>query len=219
MTDNIFILWTGDNEMSENRKKAIQSMKTASPNITLITKGNLGDFLVKGHPLHASYEYLSDVHKSDYLRAYLMHFHGGGYSDVKTPTESWLEAFKTLNNDTHALGLGYTEVGRHGVALIDNKSLYQKMVLNHNKLIGCGAFIFKPNTIFTTEWLFSVENVLAVKHKPLKANRGNIMGDNKGYPLKWTEIMGNIFHPICFKYQERIIKDDRVKPDFSKVYR
>jgi len=219
MKENIFVLWTGDNEMSLNRKKALQSMKIASLNITLITKGNLGDFLVEGYPLHKSYEYLSDVHKSDYLRAYLMHFHGGGYSDVKPLKQSWSEAFKMLSKRDSFLGLGYREVGKHGVAVVDDENLYKKMTDNYRLLIGCCSFIFKPHTFFTREWLFAVEDVLSRKYDMLKYNRGNIMGDNEGYPLRWTEIMGNIFHPLCFKYNTLLLKDDRVKPDFTKGYR
>jgi hypothetical protein len=31
------------------------------------------------------------------------------------------------------------------------------------------------------------------------------MGDNPGYPLKWTELLGNIFHPLCLKYHKNLL--------------
>lgn len=40
-------------------------------------------FILKDAPLHPSYSFLSGVHRSDYLRCYLMHHYGGGYSDIK----------------------------------------------------------------------------------------------------------------------------------------
>ena len=53
-----------------------------------MTPANLQDWVVAGHPLHPAYNDLSLVHRSDYLRAYLLHHHGGGYCDLKRPIKS-----------------------------------------------------------------------------------------------------------------------------------
>ena len=82
--NNIYIFWTGDNEMSENRKKSIENLKnTCECNIILVTPLNLKSYILSSQPLHEAYQYLSYTHKSDYLRTYFMHFIGGGYSDIK----------------------------------------------------------------------------------------------------------------------------------------
>jgi hypothetical protein len=49
----------------------------------------------------------------------------------------------------------------------------------------------------------------------LVAFPGNIMGDNDGYPIPWTEILGQIFHPLCLKYFEKIIYSNKIKPVLS----
>ena len=43
--------------------------------------------------MHARYRDLHVVHRSDYLRAYFLHFFGGGYTDIKEPIGSWAAAF------------------------------------------------------------------------------------------------------------------------------
>ena len=58
--------------------------------LVLVTPDNLGEWLVDDSPLHPAYEDLSLIHRSDYLRGYLMHHHGGGYIDIKQPLGSWV---------------------------------------------------------------------------------------------------------------------------------
>lgn len=70
----IFVLWLGDEEMNANRKNSIQKLPDGA---VLITKNTINDYIVKDHPIHPAYEYLSTIHKSDYMRCYLMHHHGG----------------------------------------------------------------------------------------------------------------------------------------------
>lgn len=53
--------------------------------VCLITKDNLSTFIKPEFPLHEAFPYLSAVHRSDYIRAYLMHFYGGAWHD--TPCE------------------------------------------------------------------------------------------------------------------------------------
>ncbi len=49
----------------------------------------------------------------------------------------------------------------------------------------------------------------------LAQNPGNDRGTNKGYPVPWTYILGDIFHPLCLKYHKSIIHDNRIKPDMT----
>ena len=75
----IFCFWTGDNKMSENRLDAIASLRDkAEVEIVLVTPADLDKFILTGFPLHKGFQYLSAVHKSDYLRCYFMHHYGAG---------------------------------------------------------------------------------------------------------------------------------------------
>ena len=70
--------------MSDKRKKCLDSIKqNIGVKVILITPNNLDKYILKDYPLHKSYKYLSEVHKSDYLRTYFMHHYGGGYTDIK----------------------------------------------------------------------------------------------------------------------------------------
>ena len=41
---------------------------------------------------------------------------------------------------------------------------------------------------------------------------GNTFGTNDGYPVPWTAVQGDVFHPLCLKYDERVLIDDRFSP-------
>ena len=93
----VYCFWTGNNEMSETRKKCLNTIKNTNLNVILITPDNLNEYI--NEPLHEGYKYLSEVHKADYLRTYFMHFYGGGYTDVKETTEDWLDSVEKLYSD------------------------------------------------------------------------------------------------------------------------
>lgn len=220
--ERVFVFWTGDNEMSENRKQGIQEIiKNIGVDVILVNKDNLKDYVLKDMPLHKSYKYLSDVHKSDYLRCYFMHNYGGGYHDVKQQKNSWKKVFEKFNKDETKLVAGYRET-KSGYAIINqffdectSEKITKELALHTLYLVGCGTFICKPRTEFTLEWLNEVHRRLDLVYEDLKANPGNIYGDNKGYPLAWTSILGQVFHPLILKYHKNILYDKRIR--FSKV--
>ena len=43
-----------------------------------------------------------------------------------------------------------------------------------------------------------------------------IYSKNYPYPLRWTELLGEIFHPLCYKYQNNIIRKLKQKIKFLK---
>src|SRR5665648_275733 len=90
----IFLLWLGDEPMSPYRQNACNNM---TPYTILITKKNINNYILPDYPLHASYEYLSTIHKSDYLRCYMLYHYGGGYSDIKIISLMWDKAFDELD--------------------------------------------------------------------------------------------------------------------------
>jgi len=217
--DNVvYCFWTGDNEMSEQRKSGLASMEAnIGVKIELITPQKLDSYLKPEHPLHDAFPYLSLVHKSDYLRCYFMHHYGGGYLDIKHYRHSWASLFDKINRSDKWI-MGYREIGEKGVAPVDG-NLGEDLKQYWNVLIGNGAYICKPYTSFTHDWYVELHRRLDVYYSDLKKHPGNIFGDNPGYPIPWTNILGDIFHPLCLKYSDKIMYSKKIKPDFKKKYR
>lgn len=204
----IFTFWTGTNPLTPNRIASLESMKIAGVPIVLISPSNLSDWILKEYPLHPGYEYLSLTQRGDYLKCYFMHHHGGGYSDIKKQTGSWVESFKRLNQSAISVALGYQEVP-NGTALVSDKQLYDIMNASYKKLIGNGAYIFKARTFFTQKWYDELHRVLDSKFELLKLHPATSTRDHSGissYPFAWTEVCGHIFHPICYKYSSFLLQ-------------
>lgn len=210
----VYCFWTGDNVMSKNREACLESMKRAvGVPLVLITPKNIADFILPDFPLHKSFEHLSLVHKSDYLRCYMMHHYGGGYSDIKKHENSFEKSFDKLHGSDSWV-MGYREIGERGVAKIEG-ILGDDLRRHWSKLIGNCSYICKPYTPFTYEWYDELHRRMDRYSEQLALNPGNVMGDNKGYPIPWTNILGDIFHPLCLKYHHKIMLSKTIKPIFS----
>lgn len=228
--NNIYIFWTGSNAIPKVRLKSIEAMKANSQShVILVNNDNLHQY-VAVDDIHPAYQYLNLAHRADYLRCYFMHYYGGGYCDIKQINDSWRSSFELLNSRDDLLCIGYQEVNRWGVANIYksaeqlNFASYKKFVskimyrfyqLNYKSLIGNGAFIFKPNSSLTQEWWDTLNTRLdhllpALKLNPAKhaKERGGHKYDGivSSYPVPWTYILGDILHPLSFKYRSVISK-------------
>lgn len=215
----IYIFWTGDNEITPNRMLGIRSMeeKCGVP-VKLITPKNLPDYLVEGDPIPEAYQYLSLNHRSDYLRSYFMYHHGGGYADIKTYFHSWVKAFDKLDASKDAYVIGYPEVGFEGAANqgIPTDNLYYDLHNHWRYLIGNGAFICRPHTKMAAEWHTIIRNKLIAYTDQLREHPAqDIFGKNEDYPIPWAGMQGNIFHPFCLKYHNRLLKDKALMPSFE----
>lgn len=238
--NRVFVFWTGSNEMSEARRRCLKTLASTQCDIVVVNNENLARWIAAA-PLHPAYPFLSLVHRSDYLRAYFMHHHGGGYSDIKRTSQTWLPAFRKLK-ESSALGVGYPEL-RHGVAkiarsrvegsyyLLERKSsylrnylLYRNLKLFHGRLIGNCAFIFKPGTEFTSRWLAIVESRLDIllphlRNHPArypKERQGVDYGDGPSkYTVPWSLLLGDILAPLSFQYRTKILRDLPM-PDFCE---
>lgn len=216
----IYCFWTGDNPMSENRLIGLKSIQENSGvEVVLVTPSNLNNFIKKDFPLHPAYPYLSLVHKSDYLRCYFMHHFGGGYSDIKPQLHNWEKAFAKLNNDKNAIAIGYHESSYKDIGYVkkfidSNKArkINKDLKRNFNLVIGNCGYIFKPYTQFTELWFTELHKRLDENYETLKEYPGNMMGNNEGYPLPWTSILGQIFHPLCLMFHDQILFDESIKP-------
>ena len=226
VSHNIFAFWTADNPMNGNRRRGWESFRVTGLNPILVTPVNLSDWIVTGAPLHPAYPHLSAVHRSDYLRPYFMHHHGGGYADVKPQGGSWLETVDRVKASSRLLGAGYREVrggsvwlqnapldGRYWVLSRPVPRLVATTVTNIMRaarplLIGNGAFYFKPKTALTLTWLTEVERRLDLVLDSLKlvtnpAPRARLT-DGSGYPLPWSAIHGDVLQPLTLRYAARL---------------
>jgi hypothetical protein len=208
----IYIFWTGNNEMSEPRRKCLDSIyKNIGVEVKLITPKNLNQYIKKDYPLHPAYEYLSLVHKSDYLRTYFMHHYGGGYTDIKNTTVNWKPFFDNLNKTNNFIVNGYTEIAS------GSASSNPEILKNYKKLIGNGSYIFKKNTKLTQEWINILHKKLDKKYDLLVKNPALEPNDYLNsteyssspskYPFQWAELLGQHFHDVIYKFKDQILHD------------
>jgi len=201
----IYTFWTGDNEMSSDRKNAFVGLaKNSQCPVLLITPSNLHNYT--NFALHESFQYLSETHKADYLRTHFMHYHGGGYSDIKNTTGSWLECFDQLEQSDKWIH-GYPEL--EGYAGDDWRSL-----------VGNCSYICKKQTPLTQEWYSSMIQVLDSKLNLLKkypASHPQDTSDRSDYPLAWEEILGRIFHRVCSNHLDKLL--NTLPPNVFENYR
>ncbi len=214
----IYIFWTGDNEITPNRLKSIKSLeKVCGVEGKLITPKNLHDYIKEEDPIPEAYQYLSLNHRSDYLRSYFMYHYGGGYADIKTYFKSWIPAFEKLEQ-SDAYVMGYPEVGFEGAANqgLPKDNLYYDLHNHWRYLIGNGAFICRPHTKMAAEWHTVIRNKLIAYTDQLKEHPArDFFGKNEDYPIPWAGMQGNIFHPFCLKYHDRLLKDKALMPSFE----
>lgn len=210
----IWCFWFGE-ERSLNRERCLARLKDLNSNVKLITEKNYKNYEKPDNSYHPTFSYLSSTHKSDYLRAYFMHHYGGGYSDIKFFDQSFEPFLEDLYR-TPKLGTGVSQKSSLDIA---NCSETSKIKHEFKKFIGCCNFAFKKNNNFTKEWLNNVELILEKNKNSLiknpgsyhpRAIRSGAQGTDlqpRGYPFEWTEIMGNVFHPLVYKYSDWINKD------------
>lgn len=206
----IFCIWSGDNQMSDSRKLCFDSiLKNSGVAVELITPEVLDKWILPESPIHQAYQYLSLTHKADYLRAYLMHHYGGGYSDIKYINFNWNPYFDIMNYEKYLLFVGYPEKSPLHIAAHDihiRNKFYE--------LCGCCHFIMRPYSEFTTRWMAIVDHILDNKLETLKkypgsyhprAVYGGVHGEDdtyldSKYPLSWNEILGKIIHSLMYDY-------------------
>jgi hypothetical protein len=207
----IYCFWVGNNniEMNENRKTGLASLYVNSKcDVILVDNDNLHTFILEDHPLHEGFQYLSDVHKADYLRTYFMHHYGGGYTDIKPCSWDWNPYFDQLNNDSNAFGIGAPEdEGELSVTPKQRPWLGQ----HWDKLMTNDLYIFKANTQFTQKWYNKLLEIMdqklqLLKQHPAKNSREAADTFITEYPIQWGEILLEVFHPLCYEYTDRLIK-------------
>lgn len=207
----IYCCWTGENEMSPDRLRAFEALKAkVGVEVVLVTPANLNSYILSDFPLHKGYQYLSLIQKSDYLRCYLMHHYGGGYTDIKVFSNSWESAFKKLENNPSKWAVGYREIGKRGVAKVDGV-MGNDLKMHWHLLLGNCSFICRPYTPLTQEWYNELLKRMDFYYDDLVKHPGDAFGNNPGYAIPWAYIMGHIFHPLCLKYHKKLLYSRALK--------
>jgi len=178
--------WTDETPMSEQRQRRLQELRefAAPVRVRILTPETIPSLRRPGAPFHPAYPYLSAVHRADYLRCYLMHFHGGGYTDVKSyMVGSWLNAFREMDARPDIL-LSWRYPG--------------------------GAMIGRPNTELTWRWYTEVCRRLDLHLPALKAYPGRPppfthKDVDPAYPLGWTELLLDVLGPLAAESSGRVL--------------
>lgn len=211
----VFVLWTGDNPLTPNRARNLKQLREViGVPVVLVTPQTLHEWLVPGHPIHPAYEHLSLVHRSDYLRAYLMHHHGGGYIDLKAPVGSWAAAFDRMERDPEAWLSSYGEINAMASARFPGP-MGRDIATHWKSLVGTSAMIARSHTPFTGEWIREVDRRMDALSARLAANPGGARLGGPCYPVSWTDLLGKVWQPLQFKHFEHVSVEDDLLVTFT----
>ncbi len=225
--------WTGG-EMNSARKKSFDCLlEHVGLPVFLVNRLTFKELEVPELPVHPAFEYLSAVHQSDYVRAYLWHFYGGAWHDVKATRVDFSKIWHTFK-DPKVFLIGKPEYPKGPARVLDREGRW--MPDYWEELVSVIAWVGRPNTPFSEEVLSNFHFILdqhidALRQNPgrhprekkIEANSGVkqrilkmtyfFKGRGVAYPLPWT-LFGNIFHPLNLKYKTHVNRGlpfDRVK--------
>ncbi|CAG7574059.1 hypothetical protein FB554_2227 [Barrientosiimonas humi] len=210
----IFVFWTGDNAVSAQRQRGIESLRALNPglDVVLITPENLNAYLLPTHPLHPSYDSLSFIHRADYLKSYFMQFHGGGYADIKPARNSWEPVFDRMD-DSEQWMAGYRVPVRLMTPNDPNPRLEKVMRRCSEVRLGQCSYIARPDTPLTREWWVELNHRMDRYADQLALHPGNARGDNPGYPVPFNALLAQVVDPLQVKYRDALLYDERLFPD------
>lgn len=204
----VYQYWTGA-PMPPARKACFDATRDVfGVPVELVTDDNLGDYVVPGYPLHPCFDCLGVTHKSDYVRCYLAHFHGGGWADIKrfSQDNNWAESFDVLDKSPGADIIGVAE--QQGVA---GFSSWRDAGRRPGGLLSVSWFIAKPQTPFTRLWYSRVTSWLDLMQPAIMAHPASgTYGVSAGswftsaddpypprYPLGYYSVGPQPFHYAC----------------------
>lgn len=219
--------WNGSiASMSDTRFNCYKSIISNSKikHIEMVTPSNFKNYEVKDQIIHPAFEYLNPSHQSDYVRAYIGYFYGGGYTDIKHCSYDWNPYFDILKNNPDKELIGYrTQIRVNGKYVFTNQDHPDH--LN----IGAGYWICKKGSSIMKNCLDKMTLILDKNYDQLKNYPGTvhpyISADHKihgwvpaefndyQYPLEWTELM------MCFHSAQKNNNDKLLynMPNLSDV--
>ncbi|MFM8953148.1 MAG: capsular polysaccharide synthesis protein [Planctomycetaceae bacterium] len=184
----VFVIWLGG-PLPPIRATSLDTIRRHSGVETvLVTEDSLDRWVTTAAPLHQAFHQLSAIHQADYLRCYLMHHHGGGYLDVERLSQPRI---------LHAAWWRY-----------------RWLQLNYRRLIGTCAFVCRPRSAFADAWFAGMTRRLDGFQAALAANPARHPRDHAGfpidgrpssYPVTWTALLADIFHPLALHHRHQIL--------------
>ncbi|GAA1439113.1 hypothetical protein GCM10009641_46060 [Mycobacterium cookii] len=209
-----FVIWAGDNDLTPNRQANLDliSERIGLP-VELVTPSTLERWLVPGHPLPNAYEHLSLIHRSDYLRGYLMHHHGGAYLDIKAPLQSWGPSHDRMAADPQAWVTSYSSSHANWIGKLRGR-IGRDILVHYRLMFGKSGFMMRSHTPLTAAWLAQMDTVLDRHRLALELNPGGTYGGDD-YPLSWTDLLSRILDPLTLKYLDHVRYDERMLLNFE----
>lgn len=214
----LWAIWLGP-DPRPRRAASLQALRD-QPGLDVRLIREPASLELAGHPFHPAYHHLHVVHRSDYLRAYAMHHYGGAYCDVKPLTSTVRAVIDDLNSDDDAWAIGYREVTSTYVGDLPHE-LGGYLKAHYRAVLGPSAFVFRPRSTFTTEWMRELHARLDYYHEPLQEAQAagcDPYAAPPQYPIRWSEILADITQPLCLKHQAHVRFTDRIRP-MLKDYR
>lgn len=217
----IWCFWTGSNAITENRLRSLEQLRAInhSTPLELITPDRMETILVPEAPLHPVFEHLSAVHKSDYLRSYVMLHHGGAYCDIKKMTRPWGPLIDELNDSPYAWAAGPEELSPRNTCPASGP-LGEDQQRYFSRVLCQAAHAFKPGSPFASEWWAEINRRMDYFADLLRAHPAtDPFGSESGYRVPWSALQGYVFGPLCLKFADRLIIDPDMTFDYSGGYR
>lgn len=179
----IWQVWPGDDEIPPYMQLCHETVKKFNSSfftVILVRPTTLRKYVKKLHP---SYEYMSYVHKADYLRCVLLHEYGGIYLDMDTI------CFKSLENY-------FKKIAENDVVGYDGS--------RWGELWGVSAMgPYRPHSVFTTMWKNALFKKLDSNFSQLKEYRSNNKSLKKD-SLPWSSILRDIVLPLSHELKNKI---------------
>ena len=214
----VFIVWFGTS-ISDTRLQALNNLiEHLHVPYILITEKNYESYSKPEMPIHTVFPYLSGVHKSDYLRTYLLYHYGGMYHDIKFREQSVSTMWSKFSDpniwiisrpEKHEGWIGYNvedpkmkqlqkhyaELGTMGWVICRQKTPFLRELLNH--------IIQKLDKHHDRLILFPSENPVGYySDRPFE-----LLRPTDTYPIRWLELLGEKYHILMYKYRPHLNLD------------
>jgi hypothetical protein len=222
----LWCYWSG-NEMNHSRKKSFDCLlEHVGLPVFLVNRSTFRQLEVPGFPIHPAFEYLSAVHQSDYVRAYLWHLYGGAWHDVKATKVNFSQVWDKFK-DPEVFLVGKPEYSKGPARVLDREGRW--MPDFWRELVSVIAWVGRPQTSFSKEVLSDFHFILDQHIDALRQNPGrhprekkietdnlfklnllklafHFKGRGLSYPLPWT-LFGNVFHPLNLHYKSNVNRE------------
>ena len=175
----VFIIWFG-HKISDTRLSALNNLiKNIKVPYILITEDNYLLFEKNNNKIHKAFKYLSGVHKSDYLRSYLLHHYGGGYHDVKFRNKDWKNEWEIFSDER--IWIKSRPEGDISWIGYDIDNPETKVIQEKYKELGTMSWVIcRPKTPYTQELINKINkinNKLDIHYNNLKNSLQQILQD------------------------------------------